>query len=278
MPLSTPPDCRLPPIHPVTSPTSCIRQSVHPLIHPSIHSSTHQYRRFSSSSASSLSPSSRYDAYGAVSGGTFGVQKRRVGGTVKCILLGSCIFAAFLIAAIWLRSTVPASDGKGESRWHARAAGRSTGVPLADPHVPGPTRLTCGALTPAGGPSHAPQQLARLTTKDIVQALPADMRSALDTTVDPCDDFYHFSCGGWQKATEIPTWQSSWAKQWDGVTTFVEKATVKALEKVRFGMPIPSARVASGGASPRISFHAFTRGGPKPPQDKKTCPCAPPLG
>lgn len=81
----------------------------------------------------------------------------------------------------------------------------------------------------------APQQL-KLTTKDIVQALPADMRSALDPSVDPCDDFYHFSCGGWQKATQIPAWQSSWAKQWDGVTTYVEKATVKALEKVSLNL------------------------------------------
>jgi hypothetical protein len=97
--------------------------------------------------------------------------------------------------------------------------------------------LMHSSRTTAGGSSPAPQQLARLTTKDIVQALPADMRSALDTSIDPCDDFYHFSCGGWQKATEIPAWQSSWAKQWDGVTTFVEKATVKALEKVGFDTP-----------------------------------------
>jgi len=34
-------------------------------------------------------------------------------------------------------------------------------------------------------------------------------------------------------ATTIPNWQSSWAKQWDGVTTDVETKAVKALEKDR---------------------------------------------
>jgi predicted metalloendopeptidase len=49
--------------------------------------------------------------------------------------------------------------------------------------------------------------------------------------VDPCDNFYEFACGGWESVTSIPNWQSSWAKQWDGVTTDVEKKTVKALEQ-----------------------------------------------
>src|SRR5512144_2971926 len=33
----------------------------------------------------------------------------------------------------------------------------------------------------------------------------------LDRSVDPCVDFYAFSCGGWQKLNPIPPDQSSWS-------------------------------------------------------------------
>jgi endothelin-converting enzyme/putative endopeptidase len=35
--------------------------------------------------------------------------------------------------------------------------------------------------------------------------------SAMDKSVDPCVDFYHYSCGGWQKKNPIPPDQTSWS-------------------------------------------------------------------
>ena len=35
--------------------------------------------------------------------------------------------------------------------------------------------------------------------------------ASMDKSVDPCVDFYHYSCGGWQKANPIPPDQTSWS-------------------------------------------------------------------
>jgi putative endopeptidase len=35
--------------------------------------------------------------------------------------------------------------------------------------------------------------------------------SSMDKTIDPCGDFYSYSCGGWQKKNPIPADQTSWS-------------------------------------------------------------------
>jgi putative endopeptidase len=34
---------------------------------------------------------------------------------------------------------------------------------------------------------------------------------SMDRSIDPCVDFYHYSCGGWQKKNPIPADQTSWS-------------------------------------------------------------------
>src|SRR5580658_8577463 len=47
--------------------------------------------------------------------------------------------------------------------------------------------------------------------------------SAMDKSVDPCVDLYHYSCGGWQKKNPIPPDQTSWSvyapRRWKLITS-----------------------------------------------------------
>ena len=44
---------------------------------------------------------------------------------------------------------------------------------------------------------------------DCVEAA-ARLSSYMDSNVSPCEDFYQYSCGGWEKTHSIPSEQSSW--------------------------------------------------------------------
>ena len=59
---------------------------------------------------------------------------------------------------------------------------------------------------------------------------PDDVIASLNTSADPCSDFYEFACGGWKPAVPIPSYMSEWDKQWHSVIGHVEEATIQILQ------------------------------------------------
>ena len=58
-------------------------------------------------------------------------------------------------------------------------------------------------VTPTAAPSNS--------TEPTLPYTPGLDPSAMDRTVDPCVDFYQYSCGGWMKSHPIPPDQTSWS-------------------------------------------------------------------
>jgi predicted metalloendopeptidase len=96
------------------------------------------------------------------------------------------------------------------------------------------TALAAPAQEPKGSAPHG----ADLTQEQIT----ASVVGAMDPAVDPCADFYRYSCGGWLGSAKIPSDRSRWVRSFSVIDERNQVFVRKLLEDA-------GAKVKSGGAT-----------------------------
>jgi len=96
------------------------------------------------------------------------------------------------------------------------ACGGADSPPPARPARPAPVATAVPAIAPVSAPPHP--------------IIGVDQK-AMDASAAPCDDFYHYACGGWLKDTPIPEDQPSWTRSFDVIQERNEDLLRQVLEK-----------------------------------------------
>ena len=75
--------------------------------------------------------------------------------------------------------------------------------------------------------AHAPLTLASSLSTGVQPILD---EKALDSSVNPCENFYQFSCGGWMNSIDLPADKVAYFRQWSGMEDETEKKLNEILE------------------------------------------------
>jgi len=95
-------------------------------------------------------------------------------------------------------------------------------------HSPAPVPSAAPAPVPAAAES---TDVRRVNVLDKVHYnFPPEMLQNMDLSKNPCDNFYEFSCAGFEARTVLPDWTPSWALAWDNVGNKTRLELVKLLE------------------------------------------------
>lgn len=101
------------------------------------------------------------------------------------------------------------------------------GCGASQPAAPAPAPLPSPPAPPAASSAAvAPPRVVQQTLASV--GLDA---AALDRSVDPCSDFYHFACGSWLKQTPIPGDESSWVRSFSEIEKRNEEDLKRILEE-----------------------------------------------
>ena len=73
-------------------------------------------------------------------------------------------------------------------------------------------RILCALLLLSFSVSSAAQTSGSSQSSDIPKEIPSLDLTGIDKTVDPCVDFYQYSCGNWMKNNPIPADKSAWGR------------------------------------------------------------------